>query len=361
MVMVRYANNRNIDTQLIVSIAAVFCVCLSNLSYAQGYFFSQYKATPLMVSPALAGYEDNIYFGINYRLQNQAEISYQTAQFAAILPLYVQGQERDHLGGMGISAVSDVAGEFNEVKTYGLSFASAYNMQLDQYDIQMITFGLQVSYTQMGIDFGKLNWPSQITYKGFDHSVVPSEQYSDQINYVAFNAGAMWSYDSRNKRRSVHNDYRLQLGVSVANLNQPDQSLIAGQVNNLPMLYKAHGGGIFELNEDVRIAPDFLVMMQNQNFQYNIGTSLSYATAGKSGTKFENTGISMRLGTWYRIQDSFVFLIGASNENFDAAVSYDINASADRADIRNQGALELSVAFKIQRDNSLKKIETPLY
>jgi len=340
---------------------AVSCIYLSNLSYAQGYFFSQYKATPLFVNPALAGYEDNIYFGLNYRLQQQAAISYQTSQFAAILPLYVQDQEKDHLGGIGISAVSDIAGEINEVKPYGFSFASAYNMKLDQYNVQMITLGLQASYTHTGIDFDDLDWPSQITYQGFDHSIVPSEQYGERVSYVSFNAGALWSYDSRNRRRDIHNDYRLQLGASVANLNEPEQSLIEGQNNNLPMLYKVHGGGIFELNEDVRIAPDFLVMMQNQHFQYNVGTSLSYTTAGKGGTKFENNGISMRLGTWYRVQDSFVFLVGASNENFDAAVSYDINASPDRAGIRSQGALELSVAFKIQRDNSLKKIETPLY
>lgn len=359
--MVKYGNKRYVDIQLTVVTMTVLCIFISHLSYSQSYFFSQYKATPLFVSPALAGYEDDIYFGLNYRWQNQAKISYQTAQFAAILPLYVQGQEQHHLGGIGFSAVSDVAGEFNEVKTYGFSFASAYNMKLDRYDVQMITFGLQASYTQTSIDFGELNWPSQITYSGFDHSIVPAEQYGDRVNFVSFNAGAMWSYDSRNKRRNVHNDYRLQLGVSVANLNKPDHSLIAGQFNKLPMLYKAHGGGIFEVNEDIRIAPDFLVMMQNQDFQYNIGTSVSYTTVGKSGTKFENNGISMRLGTWYRMQDAFVFLIGASNENFDAAVSYDINASQDRADIRSQGALELSVAFKILRDNNLKKIETPLY
>jgi type IX secretion system PorP/SprF family membrane protein len=149
--------------------------------------------------------------------------------------------------------------------------------------------------------------------------------------------------------------------MSLAHLNKPDQSLIEGQVNELPILYKAHGGGVFEVSEVVRIAPDFLVMMQNQNIQYNLGTSVSYTTTAKGGNKFENDGISLRLGTWYRVEDSFVFLIGAGNENFDAAISYDINASQDRTNIRNQGALELSVAYRIVRDNSLKKIETPLY
>jgi type IX secretion system PorP/SprF family membrane protein len=253
-------------------------MALSGFSYAQGYFFSQYKATPLFVNPALAGYEKNISFSMNYRLQNQTDISYHTGQFSAILPLYVQGQEKNHIGGIGISAVNDVAGQLNEVKTYGFNLASAYNMKLNQYETQMLTFGLQAGYIQTNIDFGVLDWPSQITYKGFDHSISPGEEYGERMNYVSFNAGALWSYDSRNKRRNASKDYRLYLGMSLAHLNKPDQSLIAGQVNELPILYKTHGGGVFELSEVVRIAPDFLVMMQNQNIQYNLGTSVSYTT-----------------------------------------------------------------------------------
>ncbi len=343
------------------SLLAVLCIGMPGLSQAQGYFFSQYKAAPLFVNPALAGYEKNISFGLNYRLQNQAEISYHTGQVAAIIPLYIQSQEKNHIGGIGIAAVNDIAGQLNEVKTYGFNVASAYNMKLNQYETQMLTFGLQAGYVQTNIDFGALDWPSQITYNGFDHTISPGEGYGDRMNYVSFNAGALWSYDSRNKRRNRQNDYRLHLGVSLAHLNKPDQSLIAGYVNKLPMLYKAHGGGVFEVSEVVRIAPDFLVMMQNQDFQYNLGSSVSYTTTAKSGNKFENDGISLRLGTWYRVQDSFIFLIGAGNESFDAAISYDINASQDRSNIRNQGALELSVAYRILRDNSLKKIETPLY
>jgi len=357
--MIRYGHNRNISTRLAMSLLALLCVV--NLASAQSYYFSQYKATPLLVNPALAGYQDYVSFGINYRRQSQEDISFKTAQFAAMLPLFVQGQEESHLGGIGISAISDIAGLHNEVKTYGFSFASAYNMKLDRFDTQRLTLGLQAGYTQTGIDFGVLNWPSQITYKGFDHSIIPTEQFGDQVSYISFNAGAMWSYDSRNKRRNIQNDYRLQLGISAAHLNKPDHSLLESEVNQVPVLYQAHGGGVFEVNEDVLLAPDFLIMMQNQNIQYNVGASLSYTTAGKGSTKFENYGISMRLGTWYRVQESFVFLIGASNENFDAALSYDINASQDRSDIRNQGALELSVAYKIQRSNNLKKIDSPLY
>lgn len=359
--MVIHNNRKHKLLWLILGIMPVLCIFLSTYSYAQGYYFSQYRATPMLINPAYAGYENDIYFGINYRWLTQANISFQTTQFASILPFYVQGQEKRHLGGLGISAISDLAGQFNEVKTYGVSLANAYNIHLDQYNIQMITFGLQASFTHTGIEFDDLNWPSQITYQGFDHSIAPSSQFGNQINYFSFNAGAMWSYDSRNKRKNVTNDYRLHLGVSAANLNKPDQSLLDDQVSILPMLYRVHGGGIFEINDDVRIAPDFLIMRQNENFQYNIGTSLSYTTPGQSGTKFENQGISLRMGTWYRFEDAFVFLLGAGNENFDAALSYDINASIDRADIRSQGALELSVAFKIQPDQSLKKIETPLY
>ena len=358
--MIRYRYKRSMRL-LNAGILVVLCLGNFGVSHAQGYFFSQYRAAPLFVNPALAGYEKNITFGLNYRLQNQAEISYHTGQMAAIFPLYVQGQEKNHVGGIGIATLNDVAGQLNEVKTYGFNVASAYNMKLNLYETQMLTFGLQAGYVQTNIDFSALNWASQITYSGFDHSISPGPAYGDRTNYVSFNAGALWSYDSRNKRRNRQNDYRLHLGVSLAHLNKPDQSLIDGYVNELPMLYKAHGGGVFEINEVVRIAPDFLLMMQNQNFQYNLGTSVSYTTAARGGSKFENDGISLRLGTWYRVQDSFIFLIGAGNENFDAAISYDINAHHDRANIRNQAALELSVAYRIIRDNNLKKIETPLY
>ncbi len=326
---------------------------------AQSHQFSQYYAVPLYVNPANAGIEEDIYFGLNYRVQRLSGLAYKTGKFTSILPIYMQGQEKKHVGGLGVAVTSDMSGQANEVKQLSANFSGAYNIQLNVYNSQMLSFGLQGEYKQTSIDYGKLDWASQIAYNGFAHTTNPGDAFRDQVSFMAFNAGVIWSYNSNNRKKTAGDNYKLNLGFSVANINEPDQSFIGNETELLPVFYKIHGRGDFDLSDIWSISPDFLVMMQHQNQQYNVGALLSY-TKFKEDSQWDDTGLDMRFGTWYRLQDSFVLMLGAGNEIFNASISYDINAMQERTNFAGQSSLELFLSYRIQTDNNLKQIGSPL-
>jgi hypothetical protein len=66
-------------------------------------------------------------------------------------------------------------------------------------------------------------------------------------------------------------------------------------------------------------------------------------------------------GSWYRSSDALVFMVGASGRTFDAAFSYDANASTAKTGIHGQGAFELSLALRFLKDAAPRKLSTPLF
>jgi type IX secretion system PorP/SprF family membrane protein len=338
----------------------LFCILFGEL-HAQEVRFSQYQTVPLLVNPAFAGTQSDYALHLNYRMQNIGLLAYRTGYFSFTLPLYDQSQEPRHVGGISLGAVNDMAGEAGEIRTNGASLSGAYSVLFDRYGVQSLTFGLQGEYMLTSIDFGTLNWPSQVTYYGFDPGRRPTDVLEGRNSFVRFNAGIIWSYNPANHQLKAEQRLKLFGGFSVSNLNAPTNSFLQNGEYALPLLYKIHGGAEVQLGNRMSLAPDFILMMQNSLYQFTVGTLLNYEKEVRSSANPSLTKLNLFAGSWYRSTDALVLLVGASNRKFNAAFSYDVNTVPSKAGINGQGAVELSLSFKFLKEKNPRNISSPLF
>ncbi len=327
---------------------------------AQEVRFSQYQAAPLLLNPAAAGAVTDPTLGIVYRLQRLGVIAYKTGYFSAMLPLYGGQRASGSLpgGGIGVGVLSDLAGESNEWQTYQIDVSGAYVLRLNRPQTQFVSVGIQSSYVRTSIDFSALTWPSQITYRGFENPAPPPGTYATQVSALRFNAGLMWTYDPTRNPWKKTAAYQLHFGASVSNLNRSDYGFLPdGEAS--PLVYKGHGGGQFQANERLSVSPGFFIIAQEALVQYTGGATLGVHLLSDRPTVPPD--LQLLLGGWYRYGDAFVFLLGARASQFDAALSYDMNASNNRVGIANQSTLELSMAYRFLDKRTPVLPPTPLF
>ena len=317
--------------------------------YAQDPVFSQFYNSPLYLNPALIGEEENLYLNFAHRSQwRSLEFPYTTNQVSLILPYFKDKhiKPEGHLGGMGISFYGDEAGQGNNLRTFGGNASFAYNLHFSKKTINRLTFALQLGFIHKNIDKNKLEWGEQYNpYIGFDNTVVPAELSMIQNKtFLDITAGAFWRYFASDEGKSVQSIYA---GFVAGHLNNPDESVIEGDKNKLPVMYKLHGGIIFGLSERTSLSVNALSQIQDQVNQTNFGTFLSYKLP--FDTRGQMSNLVTRAGVWYRVQDSFIANIDFLTNNLQFGFSYDWNVSSLRYNNRGTGSYEISVGYRFYK------------
>lgn len=341
--------------------AAMMLLCLvlatKYQSQAQDAHFSQYYASSLYLNPAMAGLEKNLSFSTSYRSQwRSIVVPYITNQVSVIMPVYAKGPVENHMGGVGLSVYSDRAGDGN-LKTTGANLSFAYNV-LGRSDMYGLIFAIQGGLIQRNIDFGKLEWGEQFNpYIGFDPTITPVDlaMLNNYKLMADLNAGLLWTYNSdKNYLRSGVSAFS---GISVSHMNMPNESMVENMKSKLPMLFKYHGGIEFRSSSKFSVSPNLLVMAQNNLYQINAGTYLSYKMFDSPFGALANTDVMF--GSWYRFKDAFIFSTGLSNEHYTLGFSYDMNSSMLRYNTRGRGAFEISLSLRHVKGENRRRFSTP--
>ncbi|GHN03282.1 hypothetical protein WSM22_47710 [Cytophagales bacterium WSM2-2] len=322
--------------------------------HSQDPLFSQFYSAPLFLNPALAGAETNTIVNVNYRTQwNSLQNPYKTAQVSYIYPLILKNSRPRHIGGIGGSVFTQQAGQDYTFKTFGFVGGGAYNLTLDKWGNNFLSFGLQGGVIQKQITMGNFNWGSQYNpfITGFDNSITPTVTNINQIiTFPVINAGLTLFHNSK----KLQNNLTSFVGFAVSNLNSPNESLIRNSDSRLPFLFKVHGGINVALNERTVLAPQLLWMQQNGINQINVGAYVSYSTSD-SNNPFVATA-----GAWYRVNDSFIALLGFTKSKLTYGFSYDLNTSSLHYSAFGQSTYELSVSYRMPRLKEFRRFSTPL-
>ena len=316
---------------------------------AQDPVFSQFYNSPLYLNPALVGEEENLYLNFAHRSQwRSLEFPYTTNQVSLIIPYFKDKhiKPEGHVGGMGISLYGDEAGQGNSLQTYGGNVSFAYNLHLSKKSINRLTFALQAGFIHKNVDTDKLEWGEQYNpFIGFDNSVVPAEiAMINSRTFLDVTAGFFWRYFAEDDSKTIQSAYA---GFVAAHLNNPDESVIDGSTNKLPMMYKAHGGVIFALSPKAYISANYLSQLQDQVNQTNVGAFLSYKLPFE--TRGQVSNLVARAGAWYRIQDSFIANIDIITNNLQFGFSYDWNVTSLRYNNRGTGSYEVSMGYRFYK------------
>jgi type IX secretion system PorP/SprF family membrane protein len=342
---------------------------------AQDPHFSQYYAAPLYLNPALAGAERDIAFSLNHRSQwRSLGFPQNTSQFSVIGALPKQSRSRIPRYCLGLSAFSDVAGEQGSYVSTGASASFAYNIPLNQLGSQSVSLGVQAGLTQKSLNAGQLQWGSQFDpAMGYNPDRYPTAgQDVYQALYPVLSTGIVWFFNPKKSR--LISDFSAYSGLSVANLNRPNESFFSDVPVRLPVLIKMHGGAEVPLSSFLTLAPAWLLMHQNGRMQMNLGTYLTYHSDGQlqgsrsqRGRKYvaqhrapQTTGMRISVGGWYRFGDSVIASIGVSQQRFTIGFSYDFNVSTLRQYTGGNGAYELSLTYRLLRSQSLKRFSIPM-
>lgn len=338
----------------IALILVIFACCTQETS-AQDAHFSQYYASSLYLNPAMAGATPHLTFSSNYRTQWRSIIMpYVTSQFSAIQPIYKKDEVDDnHIGGIGISFYNDRAGDGN-FKTIGVNINAAYNLHLSR--MQDLIFGVQGGFIQKNVDFTNLEWGEQFNpYVGFDATIDPGEPgLTNRVLYPDVSAGFLYYYNSG--RNYTEKGLSAYLGFSAYHINRPNESMVRDFVNTLPILFKGHAGFEMRLGEKVNISPNALFMMQNERMQINGGLYLTYLFHEQQKFLAPSDVI---FGTWYRLDDSFIFSMGLGNNHYTIGFSYDFNSSSLRYHTQGRGAYEISLTLMKIREKTIRRFHTP--
>jgi len=333
-------------------ISVAVLLTISRLGYGQDPVFSQFYNASLYLNPALAGDEENPMLSAGYRSQwKTIHFPYTTSRISLLYPLYKDKHRRPagHWGGVGVSVFNDQSGVEKNFKTTGANVALAYNLQFSQYDINRLSFAIQTGFIQKRVDTESLQWGEQYNpYVGFDASITPEEV--NRINnqaYLDINAGAFYRFETGpDKPYQLIKGY--YAGIAVSHLNHPNESVIDGQVIRLPLMYTYHGGVIFALGTRSFLSANLLTVMQDTQWQNNIGSFFSYLISDPSKESLLSSTY-LKIGGWYRAGDSFIMNIGAETDLLRLGFSYDWNVSSLRYANRGIGTYEITIGVKLKQ------------
>ncbi len=316
---------------------------------AQDPVFSQFYNSAVYLNPALVGEEENVFFNFAHRSQwRNLQFPYSTEQVSLIVPYFKDKHNRPegHLGGLGFSFYNDRAGESNNLKSYGGNVNFAYNLHFSGKTTNRLTFAMQAGFISKRTDKDKLEWGEQYNpFIGFDNTIVPADL--DQIQdrtFLDIGAGAFWRYYASNENALIKSIYA---GYVSNHLNHPDESILEGEENRLPVLHKLHGGVIVSLSEKTAISGNVLSQFQDMENETNFGAFLSYLLP--VNTSGQLSGLLTRVGTWYRFDDSFIASIEFQTNHLQFGFSYDWNSTSLRYNHRGTGSYEFSMGYRFYK------------
>lgn len=337
--------------------AILFQLFFANKVAAQGAVFSQYYASSLYLNPALAGLQPDISVSANYRMQWLNVNPYTTGQVSLIYPFLNKNKpSHEHWGGAGLSVFQDNAGSANAVRSTGANFNFAYNLNLSDQKINVISFGLQGGFVQRQLNSNNYAWGTQYTTgsnqidDGSNQQNIINQKISPTVA-----GGAVWYF--ANTKEAFKNSFKAFAGISGYQLNRPNRAMLDNQTILAPILLKFHAGISLPISQRISLSPNAIVALQNNLQQINAGGYFSFLLSENENGFFARP--EFIAGGWYRLGDAIIFNTGLSTSHFSIGLSYDLNSSTLDRYTNSQGAYEISLSIKMPRGVQQKRYATP--
>lgn len=352
------------------NIALVFSMTIilyGSASFAQEAEFSQFYSSSLYLNPAMAGASNSLNISAVARVQplSGSNVTNELQQVSIETPIYLGSGSENKLAGVGITLFNQTTGPGRSLKKMGGMLAISKPISFDVFGPQSLVIGVQGGVVRRSLDFSELTWGTQYTPfldAGFDPSIAGSSSLFEDNKMVAvINAGVMYQYNPQK-------DYLLYSisffsGFAASNINQPNVSFTTDQTSKEPLQLKYHGGFEYVMNGRYHLSPNLLVKYQNGSIQTNVGSYISIDFKSEQIQSFEDN-IRIVGGIWYRLRDSFIFLVGMSKQKYRLGFSYDLNKSLIGAKERLetlQPAFELSLNYTLKSRQGSGRFSNPLF
>ncbi|MSQ79462.1 MAG: type IX secretion system membrane protein PorP/SprF [Flavobacteriaceae bacterium] len=318
-------------SSLIANLFLLFClwsglIANQNLAQAQDPEFTQFYSNPIYTNPAFAGSGLSCggRFNLNYRNQ-WPSLSRTFETYSASFDRHY-----DNLaGGVGFMVTQDLAGA-GMLTTTTANGIYSYEMPVNHE--LTIRAGVQASYYFKSLDFNKLTFSDMIEPRTGFNLQTQEPLPSTSITFPNFSTGIL-AYTEK-----------YYAGLAVHNVIEPNQSFYKSTAPGaiLPRRYTLHGGMTIPLggkNNNLKITPSMLLMVQRQFVQTNFGFFL--------------TKSNFMTGLWYRQtrpnSDALMVQVGFRQGPFRVCYSYDLTVSDAR--VAATGSHEVSLGMDLKCTN----------
>ncbi|TAF64095.1 MAG: type IX secretion system membrane protein PorP/SprF [Cytophagales bacterium] len=325
-------------------------------TFAQNAWYSQFGYTPMQTNPAMVATSNQFQFIFNYRNQFiSSGTSFNTPMATFTMPI-INSQKGHRLGGIGISAINDMAGENGLLQTTGIQGGAAFNIPLNLplglpvlYD-GFLSLGGQVGYFQKGFDINKITTSSQFVNGFYIPGSSSGESFaSTQTNYISANAGAFWYVQDTTEVPIVY------MGISVYNLNQPNTAFDRGvsYEDKLPITFSATAG--LDVYSGIRLAiqPNMRWIGNKNTNIFNFGILTRYHFGAMSMNNLVRD-TNLNIGLWYSTSSGMIAAIGLQQARYFLNVSYDMGTLTNKNIPAGSGAIEVSLGIKFGKKRIFK-------
>lgn len=345
-------------------------ICLSLVSgllskevKAQEVRWSQYYLVMPAVNPAATGA-----FGGDYRLMaNYRMNQYSGAAdpFTTIYASYEQGIKKHNTDGTakntffsaGLSFMNDKAG-VGSLSTTEISGLFSFHLKIA--DKNFLAVGGRLGYATRTVDYEAFRWSSQFNRgDGSYDPTLPSDPLVDydNVNYFPIGAGLMWNYSNPDK-------LKLNAGVGLNRLNQPDVAFDPSNTEELPMQITGNlGADIYIPGSIVSLMPIFLFHSQDYYSDMNMGMFAKWHLSFDSKmTHIKKTSV-LYTGMFYRTTGDLILSTKLDlRRNLTIGFSYDMNMGGD--DVRGRAATEFAIIYRgffMEKSMIPKKAESEFF
>lgn len=326
-------NLKRVSKKIILAITASLAL---NFASAQDIHFTQFDASPLTINPAYAGSFNGMYRA-NLIYRNQwASV---TTPFITIAgsfdaPIKKDLANSDYLAA-GVNIYNDRSGDGN-LTNLTAAATLAYHKFFGQDDNKTLSVGLQGGYSQKSIDLARLYWADEFKNGGFQTGLT-GEQLNPKTKYFTAAAGLSWQH-------RISDKISYQLGVAGFNLNQPNESMLKKQNNEvgLGMRINAQFGAVIMASDRLGIKPAVMYQTQSSASEMIAGSEFNFLLGN---TDFRTISPSVFVGGWYRSNDAALVTFGFEMNGFRVGFGYDYNFSDLNVASGGKGGFDISLRY----------------
>jgi type IX secretion system PorP/SprF family membrane protein len=308
----------------------------------QDLHFSQFFNTPLNINPGLTGvYNEDMRFGANLRSQwFSVPVPYTTFSMAYDQKILNDGRLGNNILAAGIIMNYDQAGDAN-MQNIQLGGSVAYTRQLSK--MHFLSGGFRLLVAQRRFDVAKLTFDNQFIDGTFIPTANTGEDF-DNFNYtfVDIGTGINWLFQ-------ISKRMNFNLGIAGMHLNQPRATFFDNDEMRQAVRWNLQLSGIIQLAQKIDLMPSAIFSMQGTQQERIFGSAIQYHLNQKFAQEK-----SIRIGTWYRMNDAIITGFGLTYPTWMAMVSYDFNTSEFSNATNGIGSVEFSFQYKIQTVKRMK-------
>lgn len=301
------------------------------LSKAQDIHFSQFRAAPSNLNPALTGnfQGDYRFIGIHRNQWNSVTKPYSTFGVSADASGI---KDIDPLGA-GISFYHDIAGD-SRYRTFQISGSASWKIHLSSDSSHRLAAGIRPRFEQKRISYEQLQFDQQYNGVSYDPNRSTGEDFARRKRgYIDSDIGIRY-------RKVIGEKKRYGTGIALYNLFNPRQSWFDRSSIRRDRRMTFFAEGQHPLSEDLLLHPRAFLGLQGTYHELIFGSEGEYILQESLLTYR-----SVFAGLFYRTRDAGYVMAGMHYDDWRVGLSYDINLSDLQPASRGRGGFEISVRY----------------